>query len=91
MDKQLTDHTTKGEYSARGQGLKKLESELSGHGFGRCSSSYLVNLRWCREGTGDEVVVDGERLKISRGMKKEFVTRLADVLVGTADACGGGV
>lgn len=90
MDKQLTYHTTKGEYSARGQGLKKLESELSGHGFCRCSSSYLVNLRWCREVTGDEVVVDGERLKISRGMKKEFVTRLADVLVGTADACGGG-
>lgn len=59
MDKRLTYHCASGDYETRGSGLKQLENELAGSGFCRCSSSYLVNLRWCREIRGDEVLVAG--------------------------------
>lgn len=90
MDKRVTYHTVKGDYEARGPGLKKIEDELASQGFCRCSSSYLVNLRWCREVSGDEVTVDRTRLKISRGMKKDFVTRLSDALAGAVNIREGG-
>ena len=49
-----------------------------------------MNLRWCREISGDEVTVDRTRLKISRGMKKDFVTRLSDALAGAVNIREGG-
>ena len=88
MNKQLTYHTTKGNFEARGAGLKKLAADLCKSGFGRCSSSYLVNLKWCEEIRGDAVSVGGEWLKISRGMKREFVTRLSESLT-SANLRGG--
>lgn len=80
MDKQLTYHTTQGSFETRGGGLKKLESRLGSAGFCRCSSSYLVNLKWVTTVAGDTVTVGGDRLPVSRGMKKEFVTRLGESL-----------
>ena len=49
MDKNLTYHTAKGVFHGRSVGLKKLEEDLAPCGFCRCSGSFLVNLRWCRE------------------------------------------
>ncbi|MDE5721377.1 MAG: LytTR family DNA-binding domain-containing protein [Clostridia bacterium] len=78
MNKELTYHTRKGNYSTRSFGLRKLEQKLSDNGFCRCSSSYLVNLKWCRELHGNEITVGNDILKISRGMKTDFVTRLSE-------------
>ena len=80
MDKDLTYHTTNGDYTVRGNGLKKLEDDLKTANFCRCSSSYLINLKWCTRLKGDNVLVGNDWIKISRGMKKEFVTRLSEVL-----------
>ena len=81
MDKELTYHTTKGNFQSRSTGLRKLEESLEPHGFCRCSSSYLVNMKWCRELRDTEVVVAGDVLPLSRGMKTRFVTRLSDQLM----------
>jgi len=82
MDKELTYHTRKGNFLARSVGLKKLEKELAASGFFRCSSSYLVNLKLCKELRGDEVIVgEGDILKISRGMKSQFVTKLSETFI----------
>lgn len=81
MDKQLTYHTTKGKLETRGGGgLKKLENRLNEVGFCRCSSSYLVNLKYVTSVSGDTVTVAGDRLPLSRGMKKNFVTRLSEIM-----------
>lgn len=76
-DKELVYHTCRGNYSTRSFGLRKLGQELSQNGFYRCSASYLVNLLWCKELRGDEVKVGEDYLKISRGMKQEFITKLS--------------
>jgi DNA-binding LytR/AlgR family response regulator len=78
MNKDLTYHTVRGNYSTRNVSLKKLEDKLAESGFCRCSSSFLVNLRHCKELRAEEVVVGRDTLKISRGMRSEFVTRLSE-------------
>lgn len=88
MVKNLTYHTTSGDYTVRGQGLKNVEAELKGE-FCRCSSSYLINLKWCKELKGDSVLVGGDWIKISRSMKKEFVTRLSETLANFTLPGGG--
>ena len=60
------------------------------HGFCRCSSSYLVNLKWCRELRDAEVVVAGDALPLSRGMKSKFVTRLSEQMMRTYVKTGTG-
>ena len=83
MDKELTYHTARGTFCSRSIGLKKLEEDLGPCGFCRCASSYLVNLKWCRELRETEVVVAGDVLRISRGMKANFVTRLSEQMMRT--------
>ncbi len=78
MNRDLTYHTVKGKITER-RALKSLEKELAGHGFHRCSASFLVNLRWCTGIRGDTVTVAGDELKISRGMKAEFLSHLDEV------------
>lgn len=82
MDHSLTYHTEDGNFSlSRGASLKKLEKQLENAGFSRCSSSYLVNLKWCSEIKTDTVKVGRDTLKISRGMKKDFITQLSETVM----------
>ena len=60
MNKEMTYHTRQGNYTVRSEGLKKLESELENAGFMRCSSSYLINLKWCTGFKGDLICVAGD-------------------------------
>lgn len=77
MDHEVTYHTVSGNYSvSRGESLKQMEKQLARAGFARCSASYLVNLMWCRDITGDELLVGGDKIKISRRMKKDFMAAL---------------
>lgn len=78
MNRDLTYHTVDGQITER-RALKTLEKELAGQGFRRCSASYLVNLKWCQGLMGDTVTVAGEELKISRGMRAEFLSHLKEV------------
>ncbi|MFA6625203.1 MAG: LytTR family DNA-binding domain-containing protein [Bacilli bacterium] len=71
-------HTATGDLkSVRRQSLASLEKEYSSYGFARCSSSFLVNLSFCTGLIKGEVMIHNLYLKISRGMRKNFITKLS--------------
>lgn len=72
----LTFHTVDGTYTMRGSSMRELEAELSAHGFARCNTCYIVNLRYCKSVDGVTVNVNGEELQISRSRKKQFMNAL---------------
>ena len=82
MNKELTYHTRQGNYTVRSVGLKKLEAELKDAGFICCSSSYLINLKWCTGLEGDFVYVAGDKIKVSRRQKKELINALSLTFIG---------
>ncbi len=73
----LTFHTEDGEFEAWGN-LRDIEKELPSEMFSRCNIGYLVSLQHVSGVDGDDVVVCGDRLKISRPRRKEFMSDLAN-------------
>ena len=78
---ELMFHTVQGVIDSYG-GLSEREAELRDREFARCSASALVNLRYVTGLHGDEITVGGQRLKIGRSRKKEFLVRLNQYLGG---------
>lgn len=76
VDHQLIYHKSDETFHTFGS-LKKLEQEY-GDDFSRCNHCYLINLRYVDGFSGDDVIVAGRPLKISRARKKEFQQRVAD-------------
>lgn len=77
-------HTDDGLKEAWGT-LKEIE-EILPSGFVRCNSGILVNMRYVNAVKGDDIVLgNGDRLKISRQRKKDFINALT-LYIG-----GGGV
>lgn len=73
----LTYHTEQGEFECSGT-LQDTEEKLHAWGFLRCNKCYLVNQRQIREVQGGELLLmNGERLQISRLRKKEFLEEFA--------------
>lgn len=61
--------------------MAELEDELSGEGFMRIHKGYLVNYRFIQViDEADVVLVDGERLPISRRKKRETKERLLELV-----------
>ena len=79
MDHDLIYHTRQGEFRERGS-MNVKEREMAGHGFARCSQSYLVNLRFVTALHGNEVVVHGTPVTIGRTKKKEFMKSLTEFM-----------
>ncbi len=79
LDHDLTYHTEQGVFSARGK-LSSLEQKLPAASFFRCSVSYLINLRYVTQFTGEQVCVAGEWLRVSRSKKRELATAVAAYL-----------
>ncbi|MCF0134262.1 MAG: response regulator transcription factor [Blautia sp.] len=77
----LLYHTDEKVLETRGT-LKAAEELLTGMGFAKCNSCYLVNLRHVKAILGNDVLIGQERLQISRAKKKEFVQAVADHLGG---------
>lgn len=75
-------HTDGDEIFWRGTTLKRVESELTEHGFYRCNNCYLVNLKYCTQIKDNSVIVNGEELQISRSRKKGFMIALVNALGG---------
>ena len=59
--------------------LSKLEAQLREAHFVRCSSSYLVNLKYVHKVRGDQLLVGGDTLSISRPRRKEFLLSLIHI------------
>lgn len=81
MGHDLMFHTAQEVITSYG-GLGERETDLKPHEFARCSASALVNLRYITGLYGDEIAVGGERIKIGRSKKKEFLARLNTFLGG---------
>lgn len=77
----LTYHTTQGSCRVRGS-LRDAEAALPAAQFARCNASFLVNLRHVEAIEKENVVVGGERVKMSRGKRLEFMDRFTRYLGG---------
>jgi DNA-binding LytR/AlgR family response regulator len=62
--------------------LHALEKELEGLPFYRCNNCYLVNLDYVDGIENDDVIVDGEHLKMSRPRRRAFTETYAAYLGG---------
>ena len=78
LGRTLTVHLVGGDAVQTKGTLKGLEEELTPFGFFRCSHSYFVNLRYVGEVGGNDIVIDGKHIPISRGTKKEFMAALVN-------------
>ncbi len=76
MKHYLIIHTKSGVYKMKSS-LKKLIEELNNSFFCLCNSCYLVNLDEVTGVSGDNIIVNGDNLKISRPRKKSFMEKLA--------------
>lgn len=65
-------HTLDGTFKTRGV-LKQIEETFDKKKFVKASSCYLVNLDFIDSIEGDDIKIDGTRLKIARTRKKEFI------------------
>jgi DNA-binding LytR/AlgR family response regulator len=63
--------------------LKGVEKKLASYPFfARCNRFYLVNFNYVEEIRGDEVIVGGTKLAISRSRKTEFLNLFAKFVAG---------
>ncbi len=67
--------TVRGDFVSR-VALKSLEAELKNYGFLRCSKGFLVNLVNVDGLSGSDCIVCGEKIPVSRGIRKEFMELL---------------
>lgn len=74
-------HTSAAIYKQKAS-MKDLEEKLVGLSFKRCNNCYLVNLKYVDGVDKDDLMIQGERLKISRPRKREFLQALANYLGG---------
>jgi len=77
----LMVHTAQRTFTVPGA-LKDFEETLASETFFRCNKGYLVNLDAVEGVEGDEALVDGDRLPISRARKKAFLDRMNNYLSG---------
>lgn len=77
----LIYHTRTGEIETRGT-LKEVEQTLISENFFRCNNGYLVNLAHVDGVCDGSVLVNGEKLLISRPRKAEFMGALTEYMGG---------
>ncbi len=71
----LIYHTFSGTLTSSGT-MREAERLLGDKGFFRCSKSFLVNLEHVDGMAGDDALIAGERVQISRARKKAFLDAL---------------
>jgi len=80
-NRMLYYHTAKGEFAVR-TSLASAEKQLADYHFSRCNQCYLVNLKYVRSVENDFVLVNGDRLEISRRQRAAFLTAVASYIGG---------
>lgn len=80
----ITYHTEQGDYTSRGS-LVELEARLARFGFRRCSRFCLVNMKFVTGIYDWYILVHGQKIEVSRRMRKEMMEALLDYYGGNAD------
>ena len=78
---QLQFHTAQRTITVSGS-LNEWEQKLSGYGFARCNSGYLVNMENVTGYSASSVRVGEQELAISRPRKKQFFQKLSEYIGG---------
>lgn len=82
VDKHMvTYHAQSGVYTVRGS-LAELEKKLSPYGFRLCSRYCLVNMKYVTGLYDWYILVNGERLEVSRNKRKAMLEALIDAFGG---------
>ena len=68
------------QHSGIGFQLFQAEQDLASPAFFRCSQGYLVNLEHVDGIRGEDALVHGERVQVSRSRKRAFLDALNDYL-----------
>lgn len=74
-------HTNGGLLEVRGT-MKDTEKLVEGEHFSRCGNSYLVNLKYVSELSGNTIKAGGDTIAIGRTKRKAFLSELTDYLGG---------
>lgn len=77
----LIYHTSKGDLKTRDT-LNSAETIFSPYHFARSGASYLVNLRYVESLHGDDLLVNGVTLRISRSKKNAFLSAFTKYMGG---------
>lgn len=77
----LVYHTRDGDFGTTGT-MKEVVERLPADSFFRCNKCFLVNLENVDAVEGDDAVVGGERVQISRNKKKAFLEALSLYVMG---------
>lgn len=79
QDHNLCFHTIEGDYEAKGS-MRELEEGLLPYHFYRSNKCYLVNLEHVFGIQGNDLLVGGDMLQVSRARKKDLLNRLNDYM-----------
>ena len=82
FDHQLLYHTLQGEISCRGK-LSEVQEKLDSSRFVLPNRSFLVNLRHVQGIEGEELLVEGKRIPISKARRKDILERFSAFLGDT--------
>ena len=77
----LIYHTDDGDVDVCGK-LSEAEKELAPYGFALCNRCYLVNLGRVGKVEGDYVMLEGQKLLVSRRKRREFTEKLSRYVGG---------
>lgn len=75
----LIYHTTDGNFAVPGA-MREVEKKLDSRMFFRCNKGYLVNLSYVDGMRGDNALVGGDEVQVSRAKKKPFLDALNDYI-----------
>lgn len=80
----LTYHTKEGEYESTTSSMKELEQDLGTVNFFRCNKCYLINLFFVTGIDENDVLLNGQRIQISRSkkgdLKKAFLEYMGETM-----------
>lgn len=72
VGRKLRIRTIDGEYLSNNS-MQEMERTLGSSTFFRCHTSYMVNIRYVESIAGNDTIVKGERIPISKHRRKEFL------------------
>ena len=79
FDHYICYHTPEGNISTKAS-MKDAVQALEGEPFFQCNKAFLVNLAYVHGITGNDLIVDGEKIPVSRARKKAFLEAMNQFL-----------
>ena len=75
QDHQLIYNTRDGRYVTKGA-IRDVEGQLASEAFFRCNRCYIVNLKYVEALRGNDIMVNGDVIQVSRRQRKGFLDAL---------------